>query len=187
MRVISGKFRGKKLLIPSDAFTRPLRDSVKESIFNILQHSKLLDHNLLNSNILDLFCGVGTFGLECISRQSKHVTFFENHPPALKILKKNIQNLECSIKAEIIEEDIFDLKKLNLGLKNYEFIFLDPPFKELRIKTLLKLIKDKNILKKNGVILIHRDRKTLDQFPKDFKVVIKKNYGRSRIFIGKFC
>ena len=94
--------------------------------------------------------------------------------------------MECSIKAEIIERDIFDLKKINLSLKNYEFVFLDPPFKELRIKTLLNLIKDKNILKKNGAILIHRDRKTLDQFPKDFKIIIKKDYGRSRILIGKF-
>ena len=187
MRVISGKFRGKKLLIPSDQYTRPLRDTVKESIFNILQHSKLLDYSLLNSNILDLFSGVGTFGLECISRDSKHVTFFENYPPALKMLKKNIQNLDCSIRAEVIEKDIFDLKKLNIPVENYEFVFIDPPFKELRIKTLLNLIKDKNILKKDGVILIHRDRKALDQLPDNFKVVIKKNYGRSRILFGKFC
>ena len=187
MRVISGKFRGKKLLIPSDQYTRPLRDTVKESIFNILQHSKLLDYSLLNSNILDLFSGVGTFGLECISRESKHVTFFENYPPALKMLKKNIQNLDCSIRAEVIEKDIFDLKKLNIPVENYEFVFIDPPFKELRIKTLLNLIKDKNILKKDGVILIHRDRKALDQLPDNFKVVIKKNYGRSRILFGKFC
>ena len=102
------------------------------------------------------------------------------------MLKKNIQNLDCSLKVKVIEEDIFNLKKLNISLKNYEFVFLDPPFKELRIKTLLNLIKDKNILKKNGVILIHRDRKTLDQFPEDFKVIIKKKYGRSRIFFGKF-
>ena len=91
MRVISGKFKGKKLLIPSDAYTRPLRDTVKESIFNILQHSKLLDHNLLNSNILDLFSGVGTFGLECISRNCNHVTFFENYSPPLDMLKRNIK------------------------------------------------------------------------------------------------
>ena len=186
MRIISGIFKGKKIFEPKNANTRPLKDLTKESIFNILQHSKLLDYNLLNSNILDLFSGVGTFGLECISRASKHVTFFENYPPAIKMLKKNIENLDCSIKAEIIEEDIFDLKKLNISLKNYEFVFLDPPFKELRIKTLLNLIKDKNILKKNGVILIHRDRKTLDQFPEDFKIIIKKNYGRSRILFGKF-
>ena len=102
------------------------------------------------------------------------------------MLKKNIQNLDCSLKVKVIEEDIFNLKKLNISLKNYEFVFLDPPFKELRIKTLLNLIKNKNILKKNSVILIHRDRKTLDQFPEDFKVIIKKKYGRSRIFFGKF-
>ena len=95
--------------------------------------------------------------------------------------------MNCSLKAKVVEKDIFDLKKLNIPLKNYEFIFLDPPFKELRIKTLLNLIKDKNILKKDGIILIHRDRKTLDHFPEDFKVLIKKKYGRSRIFFGKFC
>ena len=68
MRIIAGNFKGKKLLTPNDKFTRPLRDVVKESIFNILQHSKILKINLINSNVLDLFSGVGTFGLECLSR-----------------------------------------------------------------------------------------------------------------------
>ena len=77
MRIIAGNLRGKKLFIPNDNFTRPLKDAVKESIFNILKHSKLLNCDLLNSSILDLFSGVGTFGLECISRNSKHVTFLK--------------------------------------------------------------------------------------------------------------
>ena len=131
MRIISGNLKGKKLLIPDDNLTRPLKDAVKESIFNILQHSKLLNCDLLNSSILDRFSGVGTFGLECISRKSKHVTFFENHLPAIKMLKKNIKNLNCSSKTKIIERDVFSLEKLNFNLKNFEFIFLDPPFKEL--------------------------------------------------------
>ena len=113
MRIIAGDLRGKKLLIPNDNFTRPLKDAVKESIFNILQHSKLLNCDLSNSSILDLFSGVGTFGLECISRNSKHVTFFENHLPAIKMLKKNIQNLNCFSKTKIIEKDVFSLEKLN--------------------------------------------------------------------------
>ena len=78
MRIISGNFRGKKLLISKDKNTRPLKDNVKESIFNILEHSKLINYKISNSNILDLFSGFGSFGLECISRNSKHVTFFEN-------------------------------------------------------------------------------------------------------------
>ena len=79
MRIISGNFKGKKLLIPNDNLTRPLRDTVKESIFNILEHSNLIKIQLYDSRILDLFSGIGSFGLECISRYSKHVTFFENH------------------------------------------------------------------------------------------------------------
>ena len=186
MRIISGNYKGKKLFAPKDKITRPLKDAVKESIFNILEHSNLIKYKLYNSNILDLFSGIGNFGLECVSRNSRHVTFFENYSPALNILKKNIQMLNCSNKIEIIENDIFALDKLDLNIKNYEFIFLDPPFKEHRIQTLLKIIKNKKILKKNGTLLIHRDIKILDKFPEEFKIVIVKNYGRSKIFFGKF-
>ena len=63
MRIISGELRGKKILEPDDRITRPLRDLVKESIFNIIKHSKKISVNLENSNILDLFSGVGSFGL----------------------------------------------------------------------------------------------------------------------------
>ena len=187
MRIIAGDLRGKKLLIPNDNFTRPLKVAVIESIFNILQHSKLLNCDLSNSSILDLFSGVGTFGLECISRNSKHVTFFENHLPAIKMLKKNIQNLNCFSKTKIIEKDVFSLEKLNADIKNYEFIFLDPPFKEIRIKFLLNMLKNKKVFKKESIVLIHRDKNTLDHFPEDFKVIIDKKYGRSRILFGKFC
>ena len=186
MRIISGNFKGKKLLISKDKHTRPLKDNVKESIFNILEHSKLINCKISNSNILDLFSGFGSFGLECISRGSKHVTFFENHPPTLRILKKNIQNLNCSKNAKIIEKDIFCLEKLNLNLMNFEFVFLDPPYKENRIKFLIKILKDCKILKSGSMILIHRDKKFRDEFPKDFKIIISKNYGRSKIFFGRF-
>ena len=77
MRIISGNYKGKKILLPKDKLTRPLKDLTKESIFNMIQHSKLLDVNLEDSNVLDLFSGVGSFGLECLSRGAKNVTFFE--------------------------------------------------------------------------------------------------------------
>ena len=89
MRIISGSFKGKKILLPKDKLTRPLKDLTKESIFNILKHSKLLNVELENSNILDLFSGVGSFGLECLSRGAKNVTFLEGYKEVLNILKKN--------------------------------------------------------------------------------------------------
>ena len=94
MRIISGNFKGKKILLPKDKLTRPLKDLTKESIFNIIKHSNKLKINLLNSNVLDLFSGVGSFGIECLSRDVKKVVFVENYSGVLPILKKNLKNLK---------------------------------------------------------------------------------------------
>ena len=79
MRIIGGAFKGKKIFEPTDISTRPLKDLTKESIFNIIIHSNKIETNLSNSNILDLFSGVGSFGLECLSRGASFVTFVENY------------------------------------------------------------------------------------------------------------
>ena len=78
MRIISGIFKGKKILQPKDQKTRPLKDLTKESIFNIIEHSKKFKVELKNSIILDLFSGTGSFGIECLSRNAKKVIFVEN-------------------------------------------------------------------------------------------------------------
>ena len=83
MRVISGSFKGKKIFEPKDNKTRPLKDLAKESIFNIIEHSNKFNAQLIDSNILDLFSGVGSFGIECLSRGSKKVVFVENYPGAV--------------------------------------------------------------------------------------------------------
>ena len=73
MRIIGGTFKGKKISEAFDKNTRPLKDLVKESIFNILEYSKDTKINLNNSSILDLFSGTGSFGLECISRGAEKI------------------------------------------------------------------------------------------------------------------
>ena len=77
MRIISGKFKNKKLHFPKNIKTRPLKDSVRENIFNILCHSNNFNINIQNSNILDLYSGSGSFGLECLSRGASKVFFVE--------------------------------------------------------------------------------------------------------------
>ena len=94
MRIISGYLKGKKILEPKDIKTRPLKDLTKESIFNIINHSNKFKINLKNSKYLDLFSGVGSFGIECLSRGAKKVIFVENYKNVLPILKKNLLNLK---------------------------------------------------------------------------------------------
>ena len=95
MRIIGGNFKGKKISLPVDKNTRPLRDLVKESIFNIINHTYQNDLTINGSNVLDLFAGSGSFGLECFSRGSKSITFLEHYEQALDILKKNLLSLKA--------------------------------------------------------------------------------------------
>ena len=92
MRIISGISKGKKLYEPKDLLTRPLKDLTKESIFNIIVHSNKFNIELKDSNVLDLFSGTGSFGLECLSRMVNHVTFVENYKKILPVLKKILQS-----------------------------------------------------------------------------------------------
>ena len=93
MRIISGSFKAKKILEPKDKKTRPLKDLTKESIFNILRHSNKFKINFVSTYVLDLFSGVGSFGIECLSRGVKKVTFVENYQGVLPLLKKNLFGL----------------------------------------------------------------------------------------------
>mgnify|MGYP001230273670 CR=1 FL=1 len=184
MRIISGNYKGKKILLPKDKLTRPLKDLTKESIFNIIKHSKLLNINFENSNILDLFSGVGSFGLECLSRGAANVTFLENYKEVLTILKKNIDNLKQQRSSVIIEKDIFSENTLKVLDNKFDIIFMDPPYKEKKLVYLLETIIKLKLLKDNGIILIHRHKKEEDIFPNEFNIIIKKNYGISKIIFG---
>ena len=184
MRIISGNFKGKKILLPKDKLTRPLKDLTKESIFNIIKHSKLLNVNLENSNILDLFSGVGSFGLECLSRGANYVTFLESYKEVLTVLKKNINNLKQQDYSSIIERDIFSENTLKVLNNKFDIIFMDPPYKEKRLVSLLDVIIRLKLLKDEGVIIIHRHKKEKDIFPSNFNIIIKKNYGISNIIFG---
>ena len=88
MRIISGVFKGKKILEPKDNKTRPLKDMVKESIFNIINHSNKFSIDINEAYVLDLFSGIGSFGIECLSQGASHVTFVEKYERVLPILKK---------------------------------------------------------------------------------------------------
>ena len=119
MRIISGKFKGKLIDFIKSNTTRPLKDSVKENIFNVLDHSNLLKVSISNSKVLDLYSGIGSFGLECLSRNAKKVCFVEQDESALKTLKVNLSNLSIS---RITKINCLLVKKLLLRYtkkKNY--------------------------------------------------------------------
>ena len=186
MRIISGLNKGKKLIMPNDKTTRPLKDMAKESVFNILTHANYINFHLKDSKVLDLFSGIGSFGLECISRGSKFVFFLENYPPVLEILKNNISNLKCGNKSKVIDIDAFKINSNTFKEdQKFQIIFCDPHYKEKKIELLIKNIIEMNILEKRGIIIIHRKKGDVDKYPKKFNIIVKKNYGLSTFVFGR--
>jgi len=141
-----------------------------------------------NAIILDLYSGTGSFGLECLSRDANKVTFVENNNNALKILQKNIYKLNIEKKTSVIEYSVLNyLSNIDNFNHRVDLIFLDPPYKEKNIFELINNIIKANILKKNGIIIIHRNKKSKDNYPNNFKILDIRKYGISKIIFGNLA
>ena len=160
-------------------------NSHKESILNIVGHSSKEFVELNGAKVLDLFSGSGSFGIECLSRGADKVIFFENYSKSIEILKKNIEQLELSKKSQIIIKDAYKINKSNLIYKNFDLIFLDPPFKDKNINQLIEEIKKLNITNDKTIVIIHRNKKIVEKITNKLFVLREKNYGLSKIIFGK--
>ena len=185
MRVISGFLKGKTISYIKNTTTRPLKDSVRENIFNILKHSKLINVNLEGGRVLDLYSGVGSFGIECISRGAKIVTFIEQNIETIKILRSNINQLSINNKTKLYNDNI----KIILNdkfIEKYDIFFLDPPVLDKNFVQNLELIKSKKLFNKKHIVIIHRENKIYDYLDNLLNIILIKKYGRSKILFGTF-
>ena len=120
MRIISGKLKGRQIQFLKSKITRPLKDVVKENIFNILKHSNKIEIKINKAKILDLYSGIGSFGIECISRGAKNVTFVEKDQKVINLLKENLIKLSIANQAQVLNQEI---KNINIFFKNKYDIF----------------------------------------------------------------
>ena len=185
MRIISGLLKGKKIDFLKNSNTRPLKDSVKENIFNILRHSKLINVKIKKANILDLYSGIGSFGIECISRGAEKTIFIEQDRNASNILKENINKLSINNQTLILNNKIENILKKIIKHK-FDIFFLDPPFSDHTFIENLNLIKKNKIYKSSHIVIIHRERKTDDKLKNYIDTILVKKYGRSKIIFGVF-
>lgn len=148
MRVITGKARGVVLKTPDGMKTRPTSDRVKEALFSIIQF------DVPNANVLDLFAGTGQLGIEALSRDAKHAVFVDEQDKACKLVTENLKKTKLEASAHVFHGDyeIF-LKKCN---EKFDIIFLDPPYAEKFLENALNLITEIDILQSGGIIVTER-------------------------------
>ena len=179
MRVISGKYRGIKIDGYDIVGTRPTMDRVKESMFAMIQ-AKVKD-----AVVLDLFSGSGNLGIEALSEGAKYAYLVDSNPKAVKTIKQNIENLNI-INAQVINMDY--LKALNY-LKNekkqFDLIFLDPPYKTNYIEKSIELITKNQLLAQDGLIICENDDLDKIVYGENYKIVKEKKYGDKWVVILK--
>lgn len=169
MRIISGKYRGLKLADFDGDAVRPTADRVKESLFNILMGK------VAGADVLDLFCGSGNLGIECLSRGAASVHFNDASATSIGILKKNLIRLKDEPTCKVTNLD-FSVCLARAG--RFDLIFIDPPYRLEAGVQALKIIEEKSLLNDGGVAVLERDRSFSGEI-NGLNVTDERKYGKT--------
>lgn len=183
MRIISGKARGTKLYTLEGTETRPTLDRVKESLFNIIQK------DIEDSVVLDLFAGSGAIAIEFLSRGASQAYVCDNNPKAVEMIKKNLQKTHLEQKAKVYSKDYKECLK-DIQKIQFDIIFLDPPYKADCAIEAMKYIKNAQMLKDCGKLIIETDEpdKYLQEIENkniNFEIYDLRKYGRASLIFLK--
>lgn len=173
MRIVSGSARGLKLLSLEGDNTRPTTDRVKEALFSIIQF------NIYDSDVLDLFSGSGALGIEALSRGAKHCDFVDNHKPACDIIEQNLKRAKLEDKADLHFKEAKDF--LCSCNKKYDIIFLDPPYNKGLCMWAVKEICNLSLIKDNGIFVCETSAEEVI----DVKNAKRKEYGKIAVTVIK--
>jgi 16S rRNA (guanine(966)-N(2))-methyltransferase RsmD len=148
VRIISGQFRGKKLIAPSDLPVRPTTDFAKTGLFNIINNY----YSIEKLTVVDLYAGTGNLSFEFASRGCKDITAIDKDSSCCNYMNKTAQQLNISQSLKVLHSDV--LTYLSNSKKQSDIIIADPPYEETPASELVNLIFDNQLLKSNGVFIL---------------------------------
>ncbi len=177
MRIISGLHKGRILKVPGSKFTRPTTDKVRESLFNILNNTIDFD----GIEVLDIYAGSGSLGLEALSRGAGKVDFVEKNFPVYKILGENISHLKVDEQCYIYKMEAIGVTRL-ANHKQYHLILADPPFFKDDIHDVVKNLLANSFLYDEGIIIVERSIQTKEKDIQQFGTEPFKRIGDTLLY-----
>lgn len=182
MRIVAGKARGRKLFSPPTDETRPTLDRIKESIFNIIQGY------VMDAVVVDVFAGTGSLGLEAASRGAKKCYLIDKSPNTFPYLKKNIETLKFQEECTALNMDSYDALRMFVRNKEeFDIIFIDPPYCKEMIPNAMKIVKEGNLLKKDGIIVSKIDAvEEIYEGYEDLVLIDHRKYGNTIVCFYRF-
>lgn len=171
MRVISGRFKGRRLVSFEAGHVRPTTDRVKESIFNSLQS------DIDGARVLDLFAGTGNLAIESVSRGAVDVTAVEVNKKSIQVIKKNLATLDIESEISLIQDDVFRFLK-NYSGSAFEIVFIDPPFTEKLGHSVMEAMGASKVAAEGTCVIIETGLKERieDSYP-GFVLENRKDFG----------
>ena len=177
MRIIAGDFRGRTLESVRDLSVRPTTDRAKQTIFDILANRIEFD----GLDVLDLFAGSGSLGLEALSRGIKSVTFIDKARKSLEVLEKNVASLGCESQCSVYQADVFwYLKNIN---RSFDLVFTDPPYKLENIGVLPNAIYDSGIVHNGTYVVMEHSRESIIELNEQKYEILRKAFGQTTVLI----
>lgn len=172
VRIISGKYGGRKIEAPDNSRTHPMGERVRNAMFNSI------GTEIQGADVLDVFAGTGSVGLEAVSRGAARCTFVERDKIASKILEKNIASLQAGEQCDQIRTSVNNWLETKTD-SSYDIIFADPPYQDLQLSTVSKLF---SLLKPNGLmVLSHTGRGEGPNLENGIVVVDNRSYGNAHL------
>jgi 16S rRNA (guanine966-N2)-methyltransferase len=175
MRIIAGKYRGRRLETVNDLSVRPATDRVRQTIFDMLTSRVALE----GADVLDLFAGSGSLGFEALSRGARHVTFVENNRHALPYLQKTAQTLGCTDMVSILPVDA--LFFVDQSRESYSLVFADPPYAFSQTQEIPVRIFQKGLLRPEGFLVIEHAHPQKFESTEAFVAGPEKRFGRTLV------
>lgn len=165
-RIISGRWKSKRISAPKNFEVRPTTDFAKEALFSIIENRFSFD--IGSSAVLDLFAGIGSISLEFASRGCQNVTSVEMNPKHAAFINATAAQLDMSLQINVQRADVFDYLKKNRNRKLHEIIVADPPFEteEKKYNELIALVLNNAFLKENGIFILEHQSRTKLEHPK---------------------
>lgn len=182
MKVISGKYKGRNIIGFDLDGTRPTMDRVKESLFAMIQD------DLKNKKVLDLFSGSGNLGIEAISQGAKEAILVDANPKAYKTIKKNVDIIGVENTTVLNMDYKKALRQLKENSIKLDLVFLDPPYDTNYIETSIKIISEYDLLEKEGLIVCETSSLSKIVYSDLFVIKKQKKYGDKLVVIlQKIC
>lgn len=182
MRVIAGSAKRMQLKTIEGMDTRPTTDRIKETLFN------MISPYVAGCNFLDLFSGSGAIGIEALSRSAQEAVFVEQSPKAMNCIRENLRHTKLEKNAELIQTDVMSALKRLDGKKQFDYIFMDPPYNQMLEKQVLEYLSTSNLMTEDGVIIVEASLETDFSYIEDleFSVIKEKKYKTNKhIFLER--